>query len=267
MKPSAKNTKTLLTKVLSKREEKKRINIRSGSGLRFQIGLIASLLLALIISESGIGSYAVPDIVKKGTEIDEVYSIGKIIIESPPEARKTIAAAKKPVVRKPITPVFNPDKVNTNESADPEPSGKYTEGEEPDTSNPEPDPGTTIPSEPTGPENINSVEFVPVFPGCEGLATNHEKVACMSSKIKKFISRNFNTDVAEGESGERQRITVLFKINTQGEVTDVKARAPDRSLEREAARVINKLPQMAPGRQGNKKVDVLYMVPIVFQVE
>lgn len=52
MLPSVKNASRAKTKVLSKREEKKRINIRWNSGIFFQVGLIACLLLFLAIIES-----------------------------------------------------------------------------------------------------------------------------------------------------------------------------------------------------------------------
>ena len=236
MKPSVQNPKTVFTKVLSKREEKKRINIRSGSGVRFQIGLIISLLLALVISESRIGSYTTMDKAKTGIVLDEPFTIGTIVIEPEQKPEVKVIAATKPVVRKPIAMVFDPDKITTTETPETGPAITLNEGPKTDAAPSEPTPGTDVPTEPSGPRNIHGIEYVPVFPGCEGFVTNKEKIACMSSKINAFITRNFNTDVADGESGERQRITVQFKIDSRGEITDVKARAPDRALEKEATR-------------------------------
>ena len=111
------------------------------------------------------------------------------------------------------------------------------------------------------------IENVPEYPGCEK-GTNTEKRKCMSAKIAKFVQRKFNTDLAGdlGLSG-RQRISVIFKIDKKGNVTGVRSRAPHPRLEKEAARVINMLPKMKPGRQRGKAVVVPYSLPITFQVQ
>ena len=111
------------------------------------------------------------------------------------------------------------------------------------------------------------IENVPEYPGCER-GSNAEKRKCMSDKIAKFVQRKFNTDLAGdlGLSG-RQRISVIFKIDKNGNVTGVRSRAPHPRLEKEAARVINMLPKMKPGRQRGKPVIVPYSLPITFQVQ
>ncbi|HEX9827501.1 MAG TPA: energy transducer TonB, partial [Flavobacteriaceae bacterium] len=63
-----------------------------------------------------------------------------------------------------------------------------------------------------------------------------------------------------------QRINVIFKINEEGHIVDVKARAPVPELENEAIRVINSLPKFEPGIHKGKKVTVPYSLPIIFKV-
>ena len=111
------------------------------------------------------------------------------------------------------------------------------------------------------------IENVPIFPGCES-GNNDAKRKCMSGKITKFVQKKFNTDLAGdlGLSG-RQRISVVFKIDKSGNVVGVRSRAPHPRLEKEAARVINLLPKMKPGKQRGKAVIVPYSLPIVFQVQ
>ncbi len=115
--------------------------------------------------------------------------------------------------------------------------------------------------------SFESVENVPIFPGCEK-GNNEKKRKCMSEKIAKFVQRKFNTDLAGdlGFSG-RQRINVIFKIDRSGNVTGVRARAPHPQLEDEAIRVINLLPKMKPGMQLGKAVIVPYSLPIIFNVQ
>ena len=69
------------------------------------------------------------------------------------------------------------------------------------------------------------IENVPEYPGCER-GSNADKRKCMSDKIAKFVQRKFNTDLAGdlGLSG-RQRISVIFKIDKNGNVTGVRSRA------------------------------------------
>ena len=111
------------------------------------------------------------------------------------------------------------------------------------------------------------VEHVPEYPGCEK-GTNAVKRKCMSKKIAKFVQRKFNTDLANdlGLTG-KQKISVVFKIDKNGTIIGVRSRAPHPRLEQEAARVINLLPKMKPGRQRGKAVVVPYFLPITFQVQ
>ena len=109
------------------------------------------------------------------------------------------------------------------------------------------------------------IDNVPVYPGCKGSELKKRK--CMSEKIAKFVERKFNTDIAAdlGLTG-RQRIGIIFKIDTLGNITGVRARAPHPRLEKEAVRVINLLPKMKPGIKNGKPVIVPYSIPMIFQV-
>ena len=111
------------------------------------------------------------------------------------------------------------------------------------------------------------IESVPIFPGCNR-GSDKKKRKCMSEKIAKFVESKYNTDIAVdlGLTG-RQRISVIFKIDTLGNITGVRARAPHRRLEKEAVRVIKLLPKMKPGIQNGKPVIVPYSLPMTFQVK
>jgi protein TonB len=112
------------------------------------------------------------------------------------------------------------------------------------------------------------IENVPIYPGCEKEKGNAAKKKCMSEKVQKFVQRKFNTELA-GDLGleGRQRIAVQFKIDRNGKVVNVRARAPHPRLEQEAVEVVSSLPDMTPGKQRGKAVGVLYSLPILFQVE
>ncbi len=111
------------------------------------------------------------------------------------------------------------------------------------------------------------IEEVPVYPGCEDLGSNEEKKKCMSEKITEHVNKNFNTGLGkELNLSGKNRVIVQFKIDKNGNITDVRSRAPHPSLEVEAERVINSLPAMEPGKQRGEEVGVMYSLPIVFQV-
>lgn len=111
------------------------------------------------------------------------------------------------------------------------------------------------------------IENVPVYPGCKG--NNAALKKCMQEKITKHVGRKFNVDLAQDLSlpPGKKRISVQFKIDKYGNITNVRARAPHPRLQKEAIRIIKLLPKMKPGRQRNKAVNVRYNLPILFNVE
>ncbi len=111
------------------------------------------------------------------------------------------------------------------------------------------------------------IENVPVYPGCKG--NNAALKKCMQDKITKHVGRKFNVDLAQDLSlpPGKKRISVQFKIDKNGNITNVRARAPHPRLQKEAIRIIKLLPKMKPGKQRNKPVNVRYNLPIVFNVE
>jgi len=112
------------------------------------------------------------------------------------------------------------------------------------------------------------IQNPPIYPGCEGKKGKKLK-DCMSKKIKKFVNRYFNTSIASdlGLSGEKIKIMTQFTIDKTGKVTKIRARSKYKDLDKEAKRVISKLPRMKPGQQRNRPVKVTYTLPIIFQVE
>lgn len=133
----------------------------------------------------------------------------------------------------------------------------------------------------TSPEGVNSSSFddvkdqvtipfgaiqqVPVYPGCEG--DKEALKSCFSQKIAAFVGAEFNTKIAPESVSGRQRISTQFKIDRQGNVVDIKAKAEFPAFEAEAIRVLKKLPQMTPGMNDGKKVSVMYSLPIMFEIK
>ncbi|TMM58375.1 TonB family protein [Maribacter algarum] len=108
------------------------------------------------------------------------------------------------------------------------------------------------------------VDNVPVFPGCEN---ENDKRACFQQKIQKHISNNFNYPKEAQEREIQGRVNVMFMISKKGNIEGLRMRGPDSILEKEVARIINKLPKMKPGKHKGKKVDVPFSIPVVFKLD
>ena len=250
---------------LNKREDKKQINIKWNSRLFFQIGLIISLLAVFLVMETSVERkaaavvYKTPEGIKEPPMVTYIIDIEKPKLVLPKRKNTNINPEPPKILKSNKFEVYNNDTVVQEDNV---PSNNIAP-----TSNVV---MAETPLEPSinKPSSIANVEFVPVFPGCEKLRSNQEKIVCMSAKINSFINRNFRKELLEGfDSNDIQKIYVQFKIDTNGLVTDVLANAHNSVLKKEVQRVINKLPTMKPGKQGNKEVEVLYTVPIVFRIQ
>lgn len=109
------------------------------------------------------------------------------------------------------------------------------------------------------------IEKVPRFPGCKG--NNKQLKACFQEKMQEHLLKNFRYPDAAAELNIQGKVFVFFLIDKNGVVTKIKSRGPDQLLEKEAERIIGKLPKMEPGKQRNKPVGVPYSIPINFKLE
>ena len=112
------------------------------------------------------------------------------------------------------------------------------------------------------------IEDVPVFPGCEGVAKN-KRLDCFMEQMAKHIKKNQQYPERAMEDGIQGRVSVLFVIDKDGGISNVQVRGPKGGelLEKEAKRVIEKLPKFKPGMQRGKPVKVKYGQPITFKLQ
>ncbi len=113
------------------------------------------------------------------------------------------------------------------------------------------------------------IEDVPIFPGCEGEKGKGAKAMrdCFQKSMQKHISRNFRYPEIAQEMGVQGRVNVMFTIQKDGSIGNVRMRGPDKNLEKEAARIIGKLPKMTPGKQRGRAVRVPFSIPITFKLQ
>ena len=108
------------------------------------------------------------------------------------------------------------------------------------------------------------IEDVPVFPGCENAKNKRD---CFNKQMQKHIRKNFRYPEIAQELGIQGRVSVLFTIDKDGSITNIRMRGPDKNLEAEALRIIKKLPKMTPGRQRGRAVRVPFSIPITFKLQ
>ncbi|MGB0256223.1 MAG: energy transducer TonB [Flavobacteriaceae bacterium] len=109
------------------------------------------------------------------------------------------------------------------------------------------------------------IEDVPIFPGCERVKKS-ERRNCFQEKMNRHIRKNFRYPEIAQEMGIQGRVYVQFVIAKDGNITGVRMRGPDKNLEKEAARIIGKLPKMTPGKQRGRPVRVPFSIPITFRL-
>lgn len=247
-----------------RKSQKHDANLRKNSSLYFQIGLILCLLGTYGLFEMKFEdkTYKEPDLAGLLPE-DHTFDARNYIpepdipkVEPVKQVKKQVITNKfeirdDDVVLEPIDIITKPQP--TDIVIDP---SIFTDEDEPV--------GETLPEI----FNLRDLEMVPIYPGCEGMTNNKDRVQCMSDKLAQLIQRKFDTGLAAelGLSGV-QRINVQFKIDKSGKITEVLTRAPHPRLEQEALRMTGKIPVMKPGLQQKKPVSVLYNLPIVFKVQ
>ncbi len=110
------------------------------------------------------------------------------------------------------------------------------------------------------------IEDVPIYPGCERVSKSKRR-DCFQEQINKHIRKNFRYPEIAQEMGIQGRVYVNFVIDKDGSITSIRMRGPDKNLEKEAQRIISKLPRMTPGKQRGRAVRVPFSIPITFRLQ
>jgi protein TonB len=106
------------------------------------------------------------------------------------------------------------------------------------------------------PEKVfEAVEQNPEFPG--GVEA-----------LYKWLSDNINYPAAAAEENIQGRVVVRFVVSKTGEVSQVTIlRGKHPALDKEALRVVKKLPRFIPGKQNGQAVNVWYTLPVNFKLQ
>jgi protein TonB len=105
------------------------------------------------------------------------------------------------------------------------------------------------------PEIFSHVEVPPSFPGGE-------------RELMKWLQENISYPVIAAEQGIQGRVILRFVVGPDGSVGSVEVqRSLDPSCDKEAVRVVKKMPKWIPGKQNGNAVFVYYTLPVLFKLQ
>lgn len=107
--------------------------------------------------------------------------------------------------------------------------------------------------------SFEAADHYPIFPGCEG-KTSVQLMVCTRDKINSFITDRNNYRSLEKLSSKLglQKITVSFKIEKSGIISNINVRTPRTEVQSEVERVVASLPHMGTAYYNNLPVGVNY---------
>jgi RecG-like helicase len=111
---------------------------------------------------------------------------------------------------------------------------------------------------------LKDVEIAPVYNGCEELSEEEIK-KCFNNKVSTFIKREFNLSVSKDLNlSEPKRVEAFFLINENGNLTGMKVRNAELTIQAEVLRVLRKIPVMKPAIHNGKSVPVLCSIIVKY---
>jgi periplasmic protein TonB len=110
--------------------------------------------------------------------------------------------------------------------------------------------------------NLQEVERIPVFPGCEGLEGD-ELMNCFNMGIITHISQNFVYPEDARQQGIEGRMYINFIVEKNGTVSNViVARSAHALLDEAGLAAMSNIPQLEPAIANGQPVRMQYTVPI-----
>ena len=111
---------------------------------------------------------------------------------------------------------------------------------------------------------LKDVDLAPVYNGCEALS-KEETRACFDNKIATFIKREFNLSVSKDLNlSDPKQVEAFFIINEDGNLTGMKVRDSEVTIQAEILRVLRKMPVMQPANHNGKRVSVLCSIVVTY---
>ena len=111
---------------------------------------------------------------------------------------------------------------------------------------------------------LKDVENTPVYNGCEELLIEETR-ECFNNKVSTFIMREFNLSVSKDLNlSEPKLVEAFFIINENGNLTGMKVRDSEVTVQAEILRVLRKMPVMKPATHNGESVSVLCSIIVKY---
>ena len=111
---------------------------------------------------------------------------------------------------------------------------------------------------------LKNVEIAPVYNGCEKLSEKEIK-KCFNNKVSTFIKREFNLNISRDLNlSEPRQVEAFFIINENGNLTGMKVRNSELTIQAEILRVLRKVPVMKPAIHNGNNVAVLCSIIVKY---
>ena len=242
------------------------VDLKKRTGLFFSIGLAIATFASLYAI-----NYKSVEEGKKKIEFDKMEDLSEdvqdiVMEENTPPPAPPAEPEKVDIPPEVITQVDDNKKVDTE--------FKSTDTNKEDASNVPPPkisntgvPGGTG----TGDDEIQddvqffAIEQKPMFEECKNVP-KEEQEKCFKKSLDAFVSKTLVYPETAMQMGSQGRVVVQFRIKKDGNVEVINTQGKDKILEKEARRVIEKLPRLIPGKQRERPVAVIFSYPIVFRL-
>lgn len=140
------------------------------------------------------------------------------------------------------------------------------------------EPSLPPPPPPPPPKSDNApfvriAEYMPRFPGCEDAAmSNKEKDECARQKMLEYIYKNLKYPVLARETNVEGTVVIQFVVDREGWIESVNiVRDIGGGCGEAAALVVKGMngldERWTPGKQRGRPVNVLYTLPVKFQLQ
>ncbi|WP_422083664.1 energy transducer TonB [Ulvibacterium sp.] len=110
------------------------------------------------------------------------------------------------------------------------------------------------------------IQEFPRYPGCPEME-NLQTPKCFNERIQAHVRNHFTYPQKAYNSGIQGRVDIMFIINKNGIIENVRTKGPHKLLEQEARRIVSFLPVLIPGKLNGEPVKFPFSFPITFRIE
>jgi len=114
---------------------------------------------------------------------------------------------------------------------------------------------------------LKDADIAPIYMGCEELS-KEETQDCFDRKVASFIKHEFNEDLYKDlNPSDQNQVEAFFIIDENGNLTGMKVRDTEVTIQAEILRVLRKMPLMKPAIYQGKSVSVLCSIIVKYKNE